>query len=68
MSHAPVLFEVIKRPGIYFWIHEQTVAYLGEEIGNLLDHAAAEASAHYPFVEAIGGASRDMNSKGRTLL
>ena len=28
-------------------------AYLGEEIGNLLDPGATKASPHYPFIEAL---------------
>jgi hypothetical protein len=45
------LSELTKRP--YFWSREQTVAYLGEEIGNLLDPQATKASPHYPFIEAL---------------
>jgi hypothetical protein len=37
----------------YFWGREQTVAYLGEEVGNLLDPGATKTSPHYPFIEAL---------------
>jgi hypothetical protein len=40
----------------FFWAREQTVAYLGEEVGNLLDPQATTASPHYPFIEALESA------------
>jgi serine/threonine protein kinase len=65
------LSELTKRP--YFWNREQTVAYLGEEIGNLLDPQATKASPHYPFIEALeargdaelgGGYSEELKQDG----
>jgi hypothetical protein len=42
---------LLARP--FFWGREQTVAYLGEEIGNLLDPQATKASPHYDFIEEL---------------
>jgi hypothetical protein len=46
---------LLARP--FFWGREQTVAYLGEEIGNLLDPQATTASPHYAFMEALEAAA-----------
>jgi hypothetical protein len=59
VAHGSRLFELTKRP--YFWNREQTVAYLGEEIGNLLDPGATKASPHYEFIE-------DLEKRGDTEL
>jgi hypothetical protein len=45
------LAALAQRP--FFWGREQTVAYLGEEIGNLLDPQATKASPHRAFIEAL---------------
>ena len=42
---------IVCRP--FFWGHERTVAYIGEEIGNLLDPGATKASPHYDFIEEL---------------
>ena len=41
----------------FFWAREQMVAYLGEEVGNLLDPQATTASPHYAFMEALEAAA-----------
>jgi hypothetical protein len=40
-----------RRP--FFWGRERTVAYIGEEIGNLLDPQATKASPHYDFIQEL---------------
>jgi tRNA A-37 threonylcarbamoyl transferase component Bud32 len=45
------LLECLDRP--FFWSRDKTAAYLGEEIGNLLDPQATKDSPHYPFIEAL---------------
>jgi hypothetical protein len=49
-SQVP-LRDCLARP--FFWTRDKTAAYLGEEIGNLLDPGATKASAHYAFIEAL---------------
>jgi hypothetical protein len=45
------LLDCLDRP--FFWSRDRTAAYLGEEIGNLLDPGATKGSPHYPFIEAL---------------
>jgi hypothetical protein len=48
------LEELLVRP--FFWDREETVAYLGEEVGNLLDPGSTKGSSHYAFIEALEAA------------
>ena len=45
------LLDCLDRP--FFWSRDRTAAYLGEEIGNLLDPGATKDSPHHPFIEAL---------------
>jgi hypothetical protein len=45
------LLDCLDRP--FFWSRDRTAAYLGEEIGNLLDPNATKDSSHYSFIEAL---------------
>jgi hypothetical protein len=43
--------DLLSRP--FFWSRDKTAKFLGEEIGNLLDPAAAKDSKQHPFIEAL---------------
>ena len=45
------LLDCLDRP--FFWSRDRTAAFLGEEIGNLLDPGATKDSPHYSFIEAL---------------
>jgi hypothetical protein len=45
------LLDCLDRP--FFWSRDRTAAYLGEEIGNMLDPGATKDSPHHPFIEAL---------------
>ena len=54
MIAGTALPDLLDRP--YFWSHEKVTAYLGEEIGNLLDPSAGKDSGQWEFLEALEAA------------
>jgi hypothetical protein len=54
MDRGSSLESCLSRP--FFWGREQTVAYLADDIGNLLDPSAASTSPQSAFLEALEAA------------